>query len=108
MSDTKTKTIEVTEQAQKRMSDMEQRVYTIGQHFGTDSVEYVKAAESLAHSLLQVFRLGGTVQAGDSDLNLYCVSFIHYGIEWFANRTPMTNLFGDTVTGIAGEWSVHS
>jgi len=107
MSDTKTITVEINEYALRNISNMQQRVYMIGEYFGTDSKEYSLAAESLSAVLAQVLRLGGRITAED-DLSLYGDSFIQYGVIFHRNRTPLMTKFGDELADFAGEWSVHS
>jgi hypothetical protein len=96
-------TITMTEGGEQALSEMLKKVGDIRNVFGDNSKEYLKAVESLAHSLAQVLRLGGRITS-DGEAALYGVSFIHYGVVFHASRKAEDAMFGV----IPGEWSVHS
>jgi hypothetical protein len=93
--------ISINEDAERTIGDMRRRVDDIGMTYGRSSDEYVNAMRSLLDNLLGVLRLGGRISK-DGELSLYGVSFIHYGVIWFAKRN------GDERDPLLGDWSTHS
>lgn len=99
MSDT---TITFTPEAMRNIRNMRHRVNEISMYYGVDSPQSERASSSFAHSLVSMLELGGRITAED-DLGLYGVNdYIHYGVVFHAERTPIDG------APVCGEWSVHS
>lgn len=71
--------LEITEGAQRNLSNMERRVADIGQQYGERSAEYVEALRSLNQSLFNLLRLGGRVGPED-ELSLISAGPFTFGI----------------------------
>ena len=92
----------LTEQAIGNIANMQRRIAEIGECCGWWGDEYIEALSSFGCSLAGMMRLGGRATAED-DLNLYVVSFIHYGVifhrRYHADSSP---------DELVGTWSVNS
>lgn len=101
------KTIVWGEQALATARDMQDKVQSLGRHFGEHSPEHAKAAASLARVMLTINMTGFADKAEvsrDGDLSLYVVEGgFHYGIIWFRDRA-----FDGQSAPQPGTWSVHS
>lgn len=93
--------LSINEDAEKTLSAMRRRVEDIGMEYGRFSEEYVDAMRSLLDNLLGVMRLGGRISK-DGELSLYALSFIDFGVIWFAKRN------GGERDPLLGRWSTHS
>lgn len=77
------RTLRFSPLAVKTLHAMSDHVLWLREHFGEDSSEHVRAAASLARSLVAMIGLGGEVTR-DGDLSLYGVSDtgLHYGVNF--------------------------
>jgi hypothetical protein len=102
-----TKSIEFTEDAERVISAMRDRVAVIGAYFGDNSPEQAAAATSLTFALANMIRLGGKVTK-DGELSLLCWNdHITYGVNFHRKFREATE---DEFDGkhLLGTWSVNS
>lgn len=108
-----TTTIEFGVQAMAAVQAMGVHIRRLRDFYGRDSELYRTAAESLAHSLVSVFGLGGRVveESHNDHPGLYGVSAagLHFGCVFHAAAVP--DWVDEPMRAAApapGEWSLHS
>lgn len=93
--------LEITPEAERTIAAMRDRVNEVARLYGEHSPQHVEMLRSLTDALMHVLRLGGRISK-DDELGLLGVSFIVYGVVFFAKRID-----GERHT-LLGDWSVHS
>jgi hypothetical protein len=97
LSDT---TLVLTPAAIKTIGAMQQRLVDVDRQYG-DSPQTTKMLWSLLQALIGMIRLGGEISQ-DDELSLYGIAFIHYGVNFSAERD------GDQRDPLLGTWSLNS
>lgn len=103
------KKIEYTDKAAETIANIGNHCSLIGQTFGVDSEEYVKALQSAVHVLTNLFRFPGTLHS-DGELDLVSNSFMTVGIVFHRNGKPICKTcrkYGDTGWHVDGTFLAH-